>query len=235
MRAAAQRLSAFLDGIRLALADDNKIGTNDIPGLRALAKGTGVPSANALVDAFSKVATGPVLVPRGRADGTGYAKRVVQFQPGEGAGFNADHLEAVLGRPEGLGAFQGSLDVVSLGRGGSITVELGRAVGKGLVVFGNPFLKPDGQPFSEPAKVEVSADLKHWYPLVGTADRTPVYANRTNMIPCSSPQAGGDRFLFADAGIPWGTTIRYVRVTDLGQGSNASPTGGFDLDAVYGF
>ena len=46
------------------------------------------------------------------------------FEPGPSAGFGAAELpRIVLGPPRGLGASQGSVDVVSLGNGGRITVS----------------------------------------------------------------------------------------------------------------
>jgi len=52
-----------------------------------------------------------------------FADEVVSFTAGPGAGFGQDKLpRIVLGAPEGTGDLQGSLDVVALGNGGSITV-----------------------------------------------------------------------------------------------------------------
>jgi hypothetical protein len=75
--------------------------------------------------------------------------------------------DVVLGGPRGAGAFNGSLDVVSLGAGGQITVAFHGSLivdGPGLdfTVFENPFLVPSGNiagpPFAEAARVSVSAD-----------------------------------------------------------------------------
>jgi hypothetical protein len=207
--------------------------------LRALAETTGLRLANELVSEASALAIRPVLPRRGRLQGTGFATRVVEFNPGAGAGYNADRLDAVLGRPEGGGAFAGSYDVVTLGQGGSIVVELGREVTQGLIVFENPIVG-----FEEPGRVEVgigpagvtSSSQIEWYTLPGTAGHQPVHANRTNGIPVLLPQAGGDRFSFSDApNLPAGAAFRYVRITDLSSGLAIAPTAGFDLDAVYGY
>src|SRR6185369_16621830 len=94
----------------------------------------------------------------------------------------------VLGPPEGGGLDQGSLDVVSLGNGGRITVSFAdNAVvdgdGDDLVIFENPFYS-GSLLFSELAFVEVSADGHNWkqFPfdaetLEGLAGHTPVLAN----------------------------------------------------------
>ena len=77
-------------------------------------------------------------------DPTPFAGRVVSFTPGEFAGFGQEGLpHIVLGPPHGAGAGMGSLDVLSLGRGGDIVLELGLLLvdgpGVDLLVFENPF------------------------------------------------------------------------------------------------
>lgn len=157
---------------------------------------------------------------------SGYAKRVVSFKPGQQADFNRQNPGVVLGRFEGSGEVSGSLDVLSLGKGGSIVLELGKEAFKGIVIAGNSF-KSGGQIANpEPCKVDVSTDGQSWK-RVGIAGFQPVYANSINKIDPRSKQAGGDRFNFAEAGIAEGTPIKFVRVTDSGAN--------FDLDAVYGF
>src|SRR5262245_34625287 len=55
-----------------------------------------------------------------------YAREIVSFEPGKGAGFGEDRLpEVVLGPPSGRGERQGSLNVLSLGRKGSIVLGFG--------------------------------------------------------------------------------------------------------------
>jgi hypothetical protein len=74
---------------------------------------------------------------------------------------------------------------------------------------------------------------KAWVHL-GTAQDRPVLISRRNAMRPSSPSGGGDRFLFADAGIEPGTPIQKIRITDRGRGTATAPTAGFDLDAVHG-
>jgi len=78
---------------------------------------------------------------------------------------------AVLGPPRGDGAFSGSLDVLSLGVGGAIELAFEDHVvfdgpGPDFIVFENPILElvglETGAPFSEPARVSVSADGVSW-------------------------------------------------------------------------
>ncbi|MEO1338440.1 MAG: cell surface protein, partial [Myxococcota bacterium] len=73
-----------------------------------------------------------------------YATEVVSFEPGPGAGFGQAGLpEVVLGPPMGLGVGAGSIDVLSLGVGGSIVLGFAAPIidgpGPDFVVFENPF------------------------------------------------------------------------------------------------
>lgn len=147
------------------------------------------------------------------------------------------------------GAPGGSEDVVSVGCGGSLVVDLGPegavdGPGVDLIVFENPF----SEEFPEPAHVWVSADGCAWETfvcdpttLVGCAGQTPVAAlPGTAIDPRVPAEAGGDGFDLADVGLPW---IRFVRVLDDSalywaqyDGDWCDPgmggKGGFDLDAV---
>jgi hypothetical protein len=230
---------AFAQGLALALSDDGRVGPNDAPALRALAKKAG-GAAQSIVDQLEAKYEPPSR--RDRLAGSGYAREVVAFAPGPGGGFNSNQLSVVLGRPEAAPSGQGSLHVVSLGQGGQITLKLGRAVEKGLAVFENALAHPQTKAAlnPEPARVEVSADGHSWHTLTGQAGRNPVFANSLNRIPVRTKAAGGDRFSFKDSGIPAGTKIQYVRITDLGSTSGGpsapgSTTRGFDLDAVFGY
>lgn len=236
-RAPGTRDNQFERGLELALSDDGRVGPNDAPALRKLAKGSRV--LRRIVDRLESAYEPPTR--RVRLTGSGYGARVIAFEPGAGAGFNANRLDVTLGRPEGATGGQGSLHVVSLGENGRITMELGRPVTRGVVVFENGLPSSDGRTVLNPtpAKVEVSADGQQWIELRGQAGLSPVFANSTNGIFPGSRRAGGDRFLFLDAGIPAGTPIKFVRITDLGQDPGpriqGAGTRGFDLDAVYGF
>ncbi len=180
--------------------------------------------------------------------GSPYAVRVVDFMPGARAGFGQDRMPGVvLGPPHGGGTATGSTDVVSLGDGGTITLELGTDVvdgpGTDLLVFENAFF-PSGStnPYVEPGFVSLSEDgttfVEHPcefaaapnYP--GCAGVHPVLANPDeNMLDPTDPaQAGGDPFDLADFGL---TRARYVRIRDAGTGrSFGTDDHGFDLDAV---
>lgn len=236
VEASRSALVDFARGMRGALTDDGRIGPNDAPALRELAERTPVPGLATFVDALEQPVQ-PVLV-SGLGPSTPFATGVVVFTPGVGAGFNARSPRVVLGSPEGAGSLQGGLHVMSLGHGGSITVELGRPATQGIKVFENGFGSDHGTVVNpEPARVEVSADGVDWVALKGDAGLRAVRLNSINGIDPQSADAGGDAFSFADNGIAPGAQMRFVRITDLSTGTGASTSGtaGFDLDAVYGF
>ncbi|MFP2956893.1 cell surface protein [Myxococcus sp. 1LA] len=176
-----------------------------------------------------------------------YADEVVLFEPGDSAGFGQDRFpDVVLGPPSGLGSDNGSLDVLSLGRGGKIELrftDIAVVDGPGvdLLVFENAFLVPGGTTYSERGIVSVSDDGVTWhefpcattdaaggYP--GCAGVTPVYANPANGISATDPAvAGGDGFDLATVGL---SRARYVRIVDAGNNRYGGTSGGFDLDAV---
>jgi hypothetical protein len=181
--------------------------------------------------------------------GAPYAVAVAALRLGEGGGRGQDRLpDVVLGPPRGAGLRMGSTDTLSLGRGGSITVELGVPVvdgpGVDLLVFENPFLVGGNPrtPYAEPAIVEVSDDGVTWhafpcahedYPtLPGCAGVRPVLANADDpsIDPRDPEAAGGDAFDLATVGV---ARARLVRITDVGGGrADGAGTDGFDLDAV---
>lgn len=92
-----------------------------------------------------------------------FAQSVVQYNPGPGGGI-FDPTRALDG-PEGGGRFTGSIDVASLGVGGSLTLGFAVVItdgpGADLLVFENAFEAGDGV-FSEVAFVEVSTDGVHF-------------------------------------------------------------------------
>jgi hypothetical protein len=216
------------------------------------------------------------LVVRGDADAAGAARvidaagavdappsrfitEVLNFQQGTCAGFGAASLPGIVeGPPVGLGSQQGSLDVVSLGGGGSIVVGFGpNAIvdgpGVDFVVFENPFFYPgDAGRYAEPGEVAVSDDAVHWtaFPCTDTtqvepdggwaATRcggiNPVYSNPDNDIsPFDLERAGGDQYDLAEIGV---THARYVRVRNIVASEPCPEAGpkpdknGFDLDAI---
>lgn len=177
-----------------------------------------------------------------------FAAAVVSFDEGQGAGFGKDALpDVVLGPPEGGGSSQGGTDVLSLGQGGIIVLELGVVVedgaGPDLLVFENPFvIAATGAVYAEPGEVAVSEDGSTYVAFpCAPAEQAPngcagfgvVRASSDNGVDPTDPSvAGGDAFDLAEVGI---VHARFVRITDrgaqLGQGAIA-PTAGFDLDAV---
>jgi hypothetical protein len=183
--------------------------------------------------------------PAALCDGPGarFVTDVVAHQFGGGQSFGQDTFPAnLLGPPRGGGCCAGSLDVISLGDGGSVSLAFaGNTIvdgpGADFIVFENAF-DPGGDPsnpYAEPGIVEVSQDGASWvsYPCTATsfpygtcAGWHPVYANPgvNDIDPTDPATAGGDPFDLADVGLEW---ARYVRVTDRpGDGLV------FDLDAV---
>jgi hypothetical protein len=175
-----------------------------------------------------------------------FATSVVSFTPGPGPTTGQSELPGiVLGPPKGGGTISGSLDVATLGNGGSITLGFAPSVivdgpGPDFIVFENPFdINGDPtKPFAELATVGVSADgvTFHDFPCTATvypygtcAGWHPVLANAdTNTIDPTDPAvAGGDDFDLADLGV---TEARFVRITD--RVDLTGPAGTFDLDAV---
>ncbi|HEY1101585.1 MAG TPA: cell surface protein, partial [Myxococcota bacterium] len=188
-----------------------------------------------------------------------FAVDVVSFSPGRNAGFGADALPGiVLGPPSGPEGTGGSRDVVSLGVGGSIVLELGCTVidgdGVDVVVYENPFQilnpNPDDDPatddayvgaFVERAEVAVSDDGEHFATfgcvvdgsnhddgVDGCAGMTPVVATADNGLAGVFPAGGGDGFDLATVGVE---RARFVRITDRASGGSGTAAG-FDLDAV---
>jgi hypothetical protein len=186
------------------------------------------------------------------AAGDPFADAVMDLTVGPGGGFGTDQLPAiVLGPPRGGGLLQQSLDVVSIGNQGAITLRFDPPVicdgpGPDFTVFENAFHvgTPDGPVFEEYGIVSVSQDGVTFVDLpydavthAGLAGRTPVLSNPDNGIdPLDPALAGGDTFDLADTGLPWAA---YVRITDPGAaipdpGDRIPPgeKGGFDLDAI---
>lgn len=184
------------------------------------------------------------LVVRDGCDGpqARFASTVLAISFGPGAGFGQEaYPENVFGPPEGAGPLAGSLDVLTLGDGGSITVGFGDGgivdgPGPDLVVFENPFWvggNPD-VPYAELGAVEVSADGHDWHAFPcstdaadGCAGVRPVLAgpDAPSIDPLDPEAAGGDAFDLADVGL---AAARFVRVTDLAAQAGRT----FDLDAV---
>lgn len=185
-----------------------------------------------------------------------FAQRVVSVTPGDCAGFGlASMPDVVLGPPEGGGDTQGSLDVLSLGKGGAIVLSFEEnpivdGPGADFVVFENAFFAggDPSRPFVELATVSVSEDGVSFveFPCTKSASEPPPYGACAGWRPVRSSSAngvspfdpatgGGDPFDLADLGL---RRVRFVRIVDRGEGTCASSptdkltTVGFDLDAV---
>lgn len=178
-----------------------------------------------------------------------YARSVISFEPGEGAGFGSAAMPGVvLGPPDGRGVMSASLEVLSLGDGGEIVLGFGdreivNEEGPDFVVFENPFW-PQGdadQVYAELGEVAVSEDGEEWHvfpcefepedlpPYPGCAGWTPTLNYEAEeVVPLQLEVTGGDGFDLADVGID---RARYVRIRDV-WGLGEAPSRGFDLDSV---
>ncbi|EYF08362.1 putative lipoprotein [Chondromyces apiculatus DSM 436] len=171
---------------------------------------------------------------------------VLDFTPGDGAGFGMDaYPDIVYGPPHGGASSSGSLDVLSLGKGGEIALGFGgntivNGPGPDFIVFENPFII-GGDPekvFKELGEVSVSADGETWttfscqadaYPYEGCAGWRPVLGTPDSGDGIYNPEvAGGDVFDLEALGID---EVRFVRIKDISN-FGAADTAGFDLDAV---
>jgi hypothetical protein len=204
-----------------------------------------------LIFAVAALACGPAPAPEaidagppdagGRTwDPTLFATHVVTYVPGEGAGFGQDRFpDVVFGPPHGKGPEAGSLDVLSLGRGGEIVLGFDREIldgeGPDLLVFENPF-----SGFVETAVVGASEDgttFVEW-PCAdgegpayeGCAGVRSVLSSPENGVDPTDPAvAGGDAFDLGAIGL---ARARFVRIRDSGKNRYEGSSGGFDLDAV---
>jgi hypothetical protein len=182
-----------------------------------------------------------------------FVTKVIDFQPGDCAGFGATSMpDIVYGPPRGAGEMRGSLDVVSLGVGGMLTVGFEPTViadgpGVDFIVFENAFWigGNPSTPFAEPAEISVSDDGVTWIPFACSATQNPygacsgwkpVYSNPNNDIsPFDVARSGGEAYDLADVGVK---TARFVRIRDqASQSCPADPsqrpnTLGHDLDSI---
>ena len=179
-----------------------------------------------------------------------FAAKVAFYTKGACGGFGANALpDVVLGPPRGAGTIMGSLDVVSLGAGGSIVLELARpardAPGVDFLVFENAFLVGGTQEvMAEPAEVSVSEDGTDWFTFPCTATAAPygacagwhpVMSKPGEISPLDVNAAGGDPFDLATIGV---RRAKFVRIVDRGSNGCAQAGGpptdkaGFDLDAI---
>ncbi len=166
-----------------------------------------------------------------------FVAEVVDVQYGEGAGFGQESFpDIVLGPPQGFGEYRGSLDVLTLGEGGSITLAFEQSIvdveGPDFIVFENVFVG-----WLETGIVSASEDGETWFTWAcdpvdadnnfpGCAGVNPTLSHPDNCIDARDPLlAGGDAFDLSDIGL---SEVQYIRIEDSG----ANTLGGFDLDAV---
>jgi hypothetical protein len=177
-----------------------------------------------------------------------FISEVLWFHPGPGAGHGQDQMPAIVeGPPVGGGVKKGSLDVLSLGRGGEIAFAFGSDIvdgdGPDFVIFENAFdyTLPGGSDasvFAELGEVSVSQDGETWTtfpcqsrtsPFTGCAGWNPVLSSPENGIdPLDPAKAGGDPFDLADVGLDRARYVKIRDISDYGGGDSA----GFDLDAA---
>jgi len=175
------------------------------------------------------------------------AVAVTSFTVGDGGGFGAERLPGVIAgdAAAAVDSKGGTLDVVSLGDGGVIVVEVGCAIadhaddddddgddggGVDFVVHENPFVIGDGPLINtEAGIVGVSADGETF---VDFACDGAEYED-DGPGGCAGMTPGGDEFDLAAldlAGIDG--DIRFVRIVDRGGHGGGEGKAGFDLDAV---
>lgn len=179
-----------------------------------------------------------------------YATKVVSFIPGACSGFGKESMpQIVLGPPKGSGDDDGSLDVVSLGKGGEIVLSFEPSVivdrpGVDFIVFENAFYAGGdrNKPYVELAEVSVSEDGESWstFPCTATAPPYgdcagwhPVYASEAWDPTKLDPNlAGGDPYDLSTIGV---ARARFVRIKDKTSQRCTSQgpfNNGFDLDAI---
>lgn len=178
------------------------------------------------------------------AEDAPFACRVVSFKAGGGAGFGQDKIpEIVLGPPNPQGEAI-STDVLSLGMGGEITIELAAAAADGdgpdFTIFENPFvINGTTTVFTELGEVSASEDGNVFHTFACNpndldnshcAGVNPVLVNTAPGIPADNPMvSGGDLFDLKDIGL---SRARFIRIIDLKSVFGADGKAGFDLDAV---
>lgn len=176
----------------------------------------------------------------------GFVQAVESVRYGSGAGFGQNKFpQIVMGAPKGMGKTAGSLDVLSLGIGGEIVLDMGPCQiedgsGADFIVFENTFFIAGNEtaPYAELASVAVSQNGVSFaefpcspdsIPYDGCAGWHPVYSSPEGKIsPFEPSAAGGDAFDLATIEVK---SARYVRIRDV-RGAQGGTSSGFDLDAV---
>ena len=130
--------------------------------------------------------------------GDPYADAVLDFTPGPGAGFGQAEMPGIVqGAPIGEGPLLGGLDVVSLGQGGTLSLEFVDNVvvdgpGFDFTIFENAFFTTVfgfvADPFAEPGRVSVSQDGVQWFafPCADAPLEPPFYPGCAGVYPTLS-------------------------------------------------
>ncbi len=179
-----------------------------------------------------------------------YATKVVSFAPGACSGFGRDQMpQIVLGPPKGSGDDDGSVDVVSLGKGGEIVLSFDPSIivdrpGVDFVVFENAFYAglDHSRPFVELGEVSVSEDGENWTTFPCTATEPP-YGTCAGWHPVYMSEAwdpakldpnvsGGDTFDLETIGVARARFVRIKDKTNQRCTSQGPFNSGFDLDAI---
>ncbi|MCA9521516.1 MAG: hypothetical protein KC609_11110 [Myxococcales bacterium] len=148
----------------------------------------------------------------------------VVVTPGSGAGFGS--VERIYGPPSSTSS-GGTLDVLSLGNGGEIVIDLGDRVlvdgpGSDFIVHENPFYAggDPNNPYAEVAIVAVSQDGTTYFTFSFDYDPSGKTV-RERFVGFAGIDPAGDRFDLADVGLSW---ARFIRISDAGIQRDDSPT-----------
>lgn len=181
-----------------------------------------------------------------------FATAIVDYQQGGGGGIFVP--ANLLGGPKGGGMTSGSLDVLSLGDGGQVTVSFDVTItdgpGADFIVYENGFSGgPGTSVFAEVARVEVSTDgvifarfparytdpagLTNWGAYTGLAGGIPGIANvLTNTIdPFDPVESGGDAFDLAELALDPAVQAGLVDLADIQYVRLLDVVSGTEFDA----
>lgn len=237
------------DAILTPLANGNTTFTADCNGVAAtfpltimgFAESASAPIADE--SQSTTVVSDDELQPEAPTDDSEYflgADDTITLTVGTNGGFGSANLpDVVYGTP-----VSSRTDVVSLGEGGEILIELGDygivdGPGVDFTVFENAFtgwvepgivsVSDDGVTFAEfPCDAFATDGIYS-----GCAGITPVNYSSNDADYLDPSLSGGDSFDLADVGL---TQVKYIKITDANTCTNpivcVPSTAGFDLDAV---
>ena len=163
------------------------------------------------------------------------ASSVVSIEYGEGAGNGQDGMPGVvLGEPAGYLGTATPEDVLSLGNGGSITLEFPAQIvdgsGADLWIYENPFtVGAAGEVYTETATIEVSLDGVEWhlFPFDYVQEATSAAEQFKGL---AGVNIGGDEYDLKVLGL---NAIRFIRITDCGKLTDTDDTRIMDSDGEF--